>query len=370
MNLPSRAAQFESVVADALAGTLEHHDFNRAGDNGFKRPFPGGLLAVKVRAEELEHSRELKDFDTPQVGIVVAVEVTWYLTKQLLAAMPDLKSAYLPGAPSMVSPLQMLAASSPGTDALFVDYGPAAFTLIINSRADVALLVRQHVIPMLAAVTDDAAPWFQNPRTVLDMQLGFYMSHEQAPAGFEFVCMEDLILARLCGSPLLEKLAKKRFEVEQRLAAVAPQMRRWSNAEALRRVFSHTSEHIRPNAWLSRLPNGLPPVADKKALEQLQVSRRVVVAALALNAVTIVLVMLASFQAWPAPVVAAGVVGVLLASAWAIWQAGGLLFGGQALRSGLPLSVLLPPVHTGVLAFLVWRMAQITAGLRALQQAQ
>ena len=365
MSLTPWAAQFESVVTDVLAGTLEHHDFIRAGANGFQRPFPGGLLALKVRAEGLKRP---SDGDLPQVGIVVAVEVTWYLTKKLLAAMPGLKSAYLPSAPSMVSPLQVLAASSPGTDALFVEHEPTAFTLIASSRADAALMARQHVIPMLAAVTDNAAPWFQNPRTMIDMQLRFYMSHEQTPAGFEFVCMEDLILARLCDSPLLKKLAKKRFEVEQRLAAAAPQARRWSSADALRKVYTHTSQHVRPNAWLSWLRADLPPVGDKQAFEQLQAGYRLVLAALALNTLAIGFVVVA-FEIWPLPVLVTGVAAVLLASAWVIARAAKLLFDGGAVRSSLALTILLPPVHCGVLAFLAWRMGQIAGGLRTLQQA-
>lgn len=355
---PATARQYEKTVADVIEGDLRSHAFRRTTPSKFERRFPGGNLTLRVRAEAL---------DQAQTGLLVDVEVMFFFARRLLQANPALKKYYLPSAPSMLSPLQLLAASSPGTDALFVTDPPGPYTLVAANLAHATALARKSVIPMLAALTENASPWFEDPKTVVDLQLKCYLSHEQAPAGFEFVCMEDLILARLCGSGQLEKLAIKRFQAEQRFAASGTPGRRWSSAEGLQQVYRYAVEQIQPNEWLCLpSPAASPAAGIGQASESLGLQRFWVRLALLVQALPLA-AWLAWLQ-WPAlfPGLILALAACLATGAYALHGASRLMPGHPLFQAALPLCVLLPPLHIAALAWTGLRLHRAGRGLSAL----
>jgi hypothetical protein len=362
--VPSAAEKFEQTVSDALLGTLEEHGFERTSRGRFERPFPAGELAISISAEALDGQR---------TGIEVQVEVTWFLTRKLLAAIPGLpKNSYLPHAPSMVSPLQDLAFGSPATQDLFAHQPPGRHALVARDLAEAAQGVRTDVIPMLAAVTAEEKPWFQDPKTVMDLHLRFYLDKDQAPAGFEFVCMEDLILARLVNSPLFKELAKKRVHAEKVYAATVPRPSRWSTADSLKHVYSHTRKNIPPNPWLC-LPDSpeTEGMSEEQVLKHLGSRMLLVGIALALNLTTAICMVGASRSEFLAACLMPLILATLPGSAFAIRKAAKLVFGeGLLMKTVLPMTVLLPPLHLVLLVYLAWRIRAIRVGLQALLAQQ
>lgn len=357
--VPTEAEKFEQAVADTLFPALQEHGFGRGPGSSFERPFPAGKLAITITAEEL---------DEQHTGIEVQVEVTWHLTRRLLAAIPDVEGSYLPGAPSVASPLQMLAFGTPATQALFADRAPGSFTLVVRSQEEAAQRAGQEVIPMLAAVTQEPIPWFESPRALMDVYLHFFLDANQAPAGFEFVCMEDLILARLIGSPLLGQLAQKRIQTEREYAAQVPPLNRWSSAQGLQRVYAHVRSHVQPNPWLC-IPESLEmqDMSEAQVLQHLRGLRFSLGIALALNLVCGVFMVGLAFD-WP--VLGAWIVGLAivtaLVSALSIRHAAKVVYPSRWLGAVLPLTALLPPVHIAVLAYLTWRLRALPGGVQAL----
>ena len=373
------ADECQQAVADALSSTLEDHGFKRTAKDCFERPFPTGKLTITVLAYDL---------DDQHIGVNVMVGVSWFLTRKLLAAITDVQGSYMPKAPAVASPLQLLASGSPGgTQALFVDQAPGEFALVVSDRAEAEQRARQELIPMLAVVTDQATPWFENPRFVIEQCLAFYLDEDQAPAGFQFICMEDLILARLTNSRRFEELAAKRIKHEQSYASKAASSNRSTSAEGMDRVYRHTRANLRPNAWLCS-PASADTSAGAQVVNDLNWSLLLIGSALALK-----LVYLLMHSYWPT-LQGSGLVFLLslLLSGLAIYSATRFVFKGIFSKTVLLIAVLLPgvyidmlpPVRMGpllldpamlppfylvmlvMLVYLAWRIWAIRGGLQAL----
>ena len=345
----TRAQEFEKACAGALAARLGAHGFRNAQANEFERTFPGGKLILAIGATEL---------DERSVGVQVDVCVRFDATKELLAKVPGAQGSYLPGAPTIHSPLQLLASGSEATARLFVGREVGRHTIIASTTAQAVERTTAEVVPMLAVVLDDAQPWFQDPKTVIEMHLQFFLEQSQAPAGFEFVCMEDLILAQAFKPGLLKQLHQKRRQMELDFARMVPPPSRWSTAEGLDRVYAFAAKEIPPNAGL-RGPapasaggtgGSSMPAAKGSAL-------MLVIAALLLNGVWLALATTASGSKLWASLQGPAYWLALLLSAVAIYQAARSAFGPAWVKFVLALTILVAPIHALVLAYLAWRLA-------------
>lgn len=370
------ADECKKAVADTLSGTLEDHGFKRTGKGGFERAFPAGKLTITVLANDL---------DDQHVGVNVMVGVSWFLTRRLLAAMADVQGSYMPKAPAVASPLQLLASGSPGTQALFADQAPGEFALVVSDRAEAEQRARQELIPMLAVVTDQAIPWFENPRFVIEQCLALYLDKGHEPAGFQFICMEDLILARLTNARRFDELAARRIEREQAYASKAASSNRSISAEGMDRVYRHTRANLRPNAWLCS-----PASADRRAgaqvVNDLNWSLLLIGSALALKLVSLLM-----HAYWPTLSIWSDLAFLLSLplSGVAIYSATGFVFRNIFSKTALLIAVLLPrvyidmlppvrigsllldpamlpPVYLVMLVYLAWRIWVIRGGLQAL----
>lgn len=227
---PARSNAVEKAVADAIAPELSRHGFVRRSSAIFERSFPAGRILLAIEAIE---AGALWD-----VGVDVGV--VFEEARKILSGVEGLQPHFLPGAPSMVSPLQVLASATESTRRLFTSRPPGRYALPSTDLSDASRLAEKQVAPMLAAITHEK--WFEDPKTAIGLYLDLYLQQGEALAGFEFVCMEDLILANIYQPKRLGPLFRKRVQAERDFSASVPAPSRWSTVEGLQKLYAHLAK--------------------------------------------------------------------------------------------------------------------------------
>ena len=349
---PWNPLAIEQAVADALEAELIRHGYARAAHGRFERTFPAGRISLAVAATPSGQS----------VGVAFEVEVTFDEPRRRLRAMTTLEGHYLPGAPTMVSTLQQIAGATQQTRHLAAAHAPGHQLFSASDANAAAQLARDHAVPLLAALTEQS--WYEDPRAVIRMVVDLLLAQDQVPAGFEFVCMEDLILAHQHEPERFAALVRKRVDIERRFGAAMPSARRWSTVEGLQKLRTALLESSPAAAATAReIPRDFPDETEDVARADVatRLLKLFVLPALVLKSCAW-LALLASWQGeQPIQILSSSLhlAGVALAMV-AIFMAAPTVHPQRWLRWLLPLSGLVPYAGMAVLVYLAVRLTGAT----------